>query len=127
MKWGFLSCTIIGLCAAIYVFRIDGQVETSLEKQGEQRGNGVSGESMPFISKSVATTDSVLKPLESKPKERINDSEIKLLEQEMSDSIEAYNKSITSGHPDADAIEKIAALKEKFKQRALQGVRENNK
>lgn len=86
----------------------------------------ISSESMPFNLNSVATGKQALKPHENSIKQELSDSEIAELEEDLSESITVYNQSIADGEPDAEAMAKIAGLKEKYKQQALQSVRENN-
>lgn len=125
MKLGFIGFAVLCISAVIYIFLFESQNEAPLQKDLDVSKQS-SKESIPFSSKSLAVVEPVSKPLEVSSNGKIGDEEIKELEKEMTDSIGAYNQSVVAGQPDTDAIEKIAELKEKYKQRAIQGVQENN-
>jgi hypothetical protein len=128
MKLIILGGTSLCFFIAIYFFLIDSDVKAPVFNGESKIGTSsvISNETTPFKSNSIATGKSALKPVESSVKRDLSDLEIAKLEEDLSDSIAAYNQSIADGQPDAEAIAKIAALKEKYKQQALKGVRENN-
>lgn len=128
MKWIILGGTSLSFFVAIYIFLIDGDVKAPVFNGESKIGTTsvISNVSMPFNSTSIATDKPALKSFGNSVKRDLSDLEIAELEEDLSDSIAVYNQSIADGQPDAEAISKISALKEKYKQQALKGVRENN-
>lgn len=126
MKLGLIGCAVLCVSALIYMFLFETQSEVPLQKNLELSNQNFK-ESILFSSKILTIDETVSKPLEVSNKERISDAEIKELEKEMADSVDAYNQSVVDGQPDSGAIEKISELKEKYKQIAMKAVLENNK
>lgn len=127
MKW-IIGGTSLVFFVAMYIFLIDDDIKAPVFNGESKIGTSsvISNISMPFNSTSIATDKPALKSVENNIKRDLSDLEISELEEDLSDSIAEYNQSIADGQPDAEAIAKIAALKETYKQQALKSVRENN-
>lgn len=125
MKLGLIGCAVLCVSALIYMFLFETQSEVLLQKDLELSKQNFK-ESILFSSKFQTIDESASKPLEVSNKERISDAEIKEIEKEMADYIDAYNQSVVDGQPDAGSIKEISALKERYKQIAMKAVRENN-